>query len=267
MVESGNNLLQVVTNFIVIDWEIFIFGDLSPSWPNVSWVGVAHYALQVRDNILVDSVRPLTYSQPAATNRLVLLNNKLHSLPSSLSSLHTTLFSELNVKPKSPHNFHLLSIISIISVMECIFFYFLVAPSLVSWLGLWCRGSLCTTPPPPPLAATTCHHQNSCLLHISACNGLTKLTRLTPQQQQSAMWSFRNIFTRRNIEIQIYSRHSIHVLVLMDQQRNSQRHFRNWYKSRLQYKWVPADWLGLVCLGPSWLTPSDLFLFRTILNI
>ena len=42
---------------------------MSPSWPNVSWVGVVHYALQVRDNILVDSVRPLTYSQPAATNR------------------------------------------------------------------------------------------------------------------------------------------------------------------------------------------------------
>ena len=58
------------------------------------------------------------------------------------------------------------------------------------------------------------HHQNSCLLHISACNGLTGLTRLTPQQQWSAMWSFRNILTRRNIEIQIYSSHSIHVLVL-----------------------------------------------------
>lgn len=39
---------------------------------------------------LADSVRPVTYSQPAATNRLVLLDNKLHSLPSSLSSLFTT---------------------------------------------------------------------------------------------------------------------------------------------------------------------------------
>ena len=46
---------------------------------------------------LADSVRPVTYSQPAATNRLVLLDNKLHSLPSSLGSLHTTLFSLLNV--------------------------------------------------------------------------------------------------------------------------------------------------------------------------
>jgi len=39
---------------------------------------------------LADSVRPVTYSQPAATNRLVLLDNKLHSLPSSLGSLFTT---------------------------------------------------------------------------------------------------------------------------------------------------------------------------------
>ena len=44
----------------------------------VAGLATAHYALQVRANILVDSVRPLTYSQPAATNRLVLLNNKLH---------------------------------------------------------------------------------------------------------------------------------------------------------------------------------------------
>ena len=66
-----------------------------------------------------------TVSQLLPTDRLVLLNNKLHSLTSCLSSLHTTLFSELNVKPKSPHNFHLLSIISIISVMECIFFSFI----------------------------------------------------------------------------------------------------------------------------------------------
>ena len=138
----------------------------------------------------------------------------------------------------------ILSIISIISVMECIFFYFLVAPSLVSWLGLWCRGSLHTTPPPPPLAATTCHHQNSCLLHISACNGLTKLTRLTPQQQQSAMWSFRNIFTRRNIKIQIYSSHSIHVLVL-NGSTDIVRHFRDWYKSRLQYKCVKRTAVAL----------------------
>ena len=66
----------------------------------------------------------------------------------------------------------------------------------------------------PSPTISSCHHQNSCQLHISACNGLTKLTRLTPQQQRSAMWSFRNILTRRNIEIQIYSSHSIHVLVL-----------------------------------------------------
>ena len=39
---------------------------------------------------LADRVRPVSYSQPAATNRLVLVDNKLHSLPSSLSSLLTT---------------------------------------------------------------------------------------------------------------------------------------------------------------------------------
>ena len=53
----------------------------------VAGLATAHYALQVRANILVDSVRPLTYSQPAA-NRLVMLNNKLHYLPFSLNSLH-----------------------------------------------------------------------------------------------------------------------------------------------------------------------------------
>ena len=39
---------------------------------------------------LADRVRPVSFSQPAATNRLVLVDNKLHSLPSSLSSLLTT---------------------------------------------------------------------------------------------------------------------------------------------------------------------------------
>ena len=136
------------------------------------------------------------------------------------------------------------------------------------WLRLWCRGSLCTVLyNTTTTTGTSSHHLPPLELMSATYSSLQWPDRLTPQHQQSAMWSFRNIFTRRNIEIQIYSRHSIHVLVLMDQQRNSQRHFRNWYKSRLQYKWVPADWLGLVCLGPSWLTPSDLLLFRTILNI
>ena len=34
---------------------------------------MAHYALQVGANILVDSVRPLTYSQPTSTNRLSII--------------------------------------------------------------------------------------------------------------------------------------------------------------------------------------------------
>ena len=96
----------------------------------------------------------------------------------------------------------------------------------------------------PSPTISSCHHQNSCQLHISACNGLTKLTRLTPQQQQSAMWSFRNIFTRRNIKIQIYSSHSIHVLVL-NGSTDIVRHFRDWYKSRLQYKCVKRTAVAL----------------------
>ena len=36
-------------------------------------VEVAHYALQVGANILVESVRPLTYSQPTSTNRLSII--------------------------------------------------------------------------------------------------------------------------------------------------------------------------------------------------
>ena len=39
---------------------------------------------------LAERVRPVSYSQPAATNRLVLVEDKLHSLPSSLASLFTT---------------------------------------------------------------------------------------------------------------------------------------------------------------------------------
>ena len=37
-------------------------------------VGVAHYALQDEANILVDSVRLLTYSQPTSTNRLSIIS-------------------------------------------------------------------------------------------------------------------------------------------------------------------------------------------------
>ena len=40
---------------------------------------------------LEESVRPVTYSHPSATNRLVLVDNKLHKLPSNLASLFKTL--------------------------------------------------------------------------------------------------------------------------------------------------------------------------------
>ena len=145
----------------------------------------------------------------------------------------------------------------------------------------------------PSPTISSCHHQNSCLLHISACNGLTKLTRLTPQQQQSAMWRFRNIFTSRNIEIQIYSSHSIHVLVLngstdivkdiseigikLDYNINVLKELlllgaltdmwswnghsvelAGWWREFHLTNWVWCVWC------PSWLTPSDLLLFGTI---
>ena len=53
-------------------------------------VGANTLAL-VSDLGLEDRVRPVTYSHPSATNRLVLVDNKLHRLPSSLASLFKTL--------------------------------------------------------------------------------------------------------------------------------------------------------------------------------
>eukprot|EP00090_Calanus_glacialis_P005667 TRINITY_DN14382_c0_g1_i1.p1 TRINITY_DN14382_c0_g1~~TRINITY_DN14382_c0_g1_i1.p1 ORF type:complete len:468 (+),score=114.37 TRINITY_DN14382_c0_g1_i1:50-1453(+) len=45
----------------------------------------------VEDLGLADSVRPITYSHPSSTNRLVLVGGKLHKLPSTLSSVFRNL--------------------------------------------------------------------------------------------------------------------------------------------------------------------------------
>ena len=52
-------------------------------------------------------------------------------------------------------------------------------------------------PPPPPPPANT----RELMAAISACDGLTGLPGLTPQQQQAAIRRSRNIFIVRNIEI------------------------------------------------------------------
>jgi len=45
----------------------------------------------VQELDLVDSLRPVTYSHPSSTNRMILVNGQLHKLPSNLQSVFRTL--------------------------------------------------------------------------------------------------------------------------------------------------------------------------------
>ena len=51
----------------------------------------ANTLAMVHDLDLVDSIRPVTYSHPSSTNRMILVNNQLHKLPNSFKSLFYTL--------------------------------------------------------------------------------------------------------------------------------------------------------------------------------
>ena len=45
----------------------------------------------VHDLDLTDSIRPVSYGHPSSTNRMILVDGKLHKLPSTLKSVFQTL--------------------------------------------------------------------------------------------------------------------------------------------------------------------------------
>ena len=51
----------------------------------------ANTLAMVHDLGLADAVRPVSYGHPSSTNRMILVNGRLHKLPSSLKSLFYTL--------------------------------------------------------------------------------------------------------------------------------------------------------------------------------
>ena len=90
-----------------------------PAWPNVSlvWGGWTGYsslcpAGQSQYSVRQSETPHLQLASRHQQTGPAEQQTPLFPLPSSLNSLHTTLFSVLNVILKSPHNFHQWSIIS-----------------------------------------------------------------------------------------------------------------------------------------------------------